>query len=244
MKKKKKEVFRRFRLPIRIIWFIPGILGFGGFLLALSIEKSLPMFILILIIFLCYTGSWIYLTLRTFRFKRRMTNYLRRLLSGDYSTGIHDVEWISDEITVISNLATKVAEHLEAYDHLRADRTAISSRSLEILFRRASRKIIMADFDKSHFKFTKPLQHAFGVDQDTFSFGVLEKQKNNTSFFRKFYYAAFKEMQEKEFSATLELPIRQSSLELKFKFVPIKDKAEKVRIAFLYVDKQEDDPDD
>ncbi len=242
--KKKQKSGRSFKLPLQILWFVPGILGFGAFIAAIINSDSLSVMTTMVVFLLLYLLVWIYLSLRVLRFKRRLINYLRRLLSGDYSTGIHHVSWIQDEITIITNLATKVAQHLETYDNLRADRTALSLRALEVLFRRASRKIIMADFDKSTFKFTKSLQQAFGVEQDTFSFKVIEKQSNNERFFRQFLLAAMKEAQVKEFSATLELPIRQSSLDLKFKFVPIKDRSEKVRIAFLYVDKQDDDPED
>ncbi|MCD6233499.1 MAG: hypothetical protein DRP86_00050 [Candidatus Neomarinimicrobiota bacterium] len=242
--KKKKERDRSFKLPLKILWFFPGLTGLGGLIAAIYLVDTFSLFFFVLVITLLYIGFWIYLTLRIFRFNKRLVNYFRRLLSGDFSTGIHDISWIDDEITLITNLATKVAEHLETYDTLRADRTALSLRALEVLFRRASRKIIMADFDKSVFKFTKPLQQAFGVEQDIFSFNVIEKQPNNERFFRQFLLAALKDAQVKEFTATLELPIRNSSLELKFKFVPIKDRSEKVRIAFLYVDNPDDDPDD
>lgn len=242
--KKKKERDRSFKLPLKILWFFPGLTGLGGLIAAIYLVDTFSLFFFVLVITLLYIGFWIYLTLRIFRFNKRLVNYFRRLLSGDFSTGIHDISWIDDEITLITNLATKVAEHLETYDTLRADRTALSLRALEVLFRRASRKIIMADFDKSVFKFTKPLQQAFGVEQDIFSFNVIEKQPNNERFFRQFLLAALKDAQVKEFTATLELPIRNSSLELKFKFVPIKDRSEKVRIAFLYVDNPNDDPDD
>ncbi|MDK2976902.1 MAG: hypothetical protein PWP06_1377 [Candidatus Marinimicrobia bacterium] len=242
--KKKKERDKSIHLSLKILWFIPGLIGFGGLIAVIILVDTLPMLIFAFVITLLYIALWVYLTLRIFHFNKRLINYFRRLLSGDFSTGIHDVSWINDEISFITHLATRVAEHLKTYDVLRADRTALSLRALEVLFRRASRKIIMADFDKSIFKFTKSLQHAFGVEQDTFSFNVIEKQPNNERFFRQFLLAAIKDAQVKEFAATLELPIRKSSLELKFKFVPIKDRSEKVRIAFLYVDKLEDDPDD
>ena len=235
---------KRIKLPLSIIWFIPGVLGILAFIGLLILSHSLSFQIIIGFIALIYITVWIYLTYRIFPFKKRLINYFRRLLVGDFSTGIHDVPWVNDELTLLTHLATKVAEHLEAYDRLRADRTALSVRALVVLFRRASRKIIMADFDKAVFKFTKSLQRAFGVEQDTFSFNVIEKQKNNERFFRQFLLAAVKDAQAKEFTALLELPIRQSSLELKFKFVPIKDRSEKVRIAFLYVDSLEDDPQD
>lgn len=242
--KKKENKNITYKLPIKIIWFIHALLGFGGFIF-LCIEKIHSPFIYLIFLFvLLYIALFIYITLRIFRFKRRLTNYFRRLISGNYSTGIHEVSWIHDEITLLTDMATKVAEHLDTYDRIRADRTALSLNALDILFKRASRKIIMADMDKSVFKFTKSLQESFGVNQESFSFNVIEKQKRNEHFFRQFMIAALKERQNTDFSATFELPIRESALDLDFKFVPIKDKTEKVRIAFLYVDFSENDPAD
>jgi|GEM_PF-2014528 len=241
MNQKIKTPFQ-FKLPLKIVIIIPAVLGLGGSIYILINEDIGIIFYTAAFITLLYLGTWIYILLRLFRFNRRLKNYLRRLLSGDYSTGIMDIKRISDEITLQTDLATRVAQTLESYDQLRADRTGMSIRALDTLFRRASRKIIMADMDKAIFKFTKPLQEAFGVDQDSFNFSAIEKRGKNTLFFHQFMIAALKDTQIKEFSATLELPIRESALDLNFTFVPIKDKSEKVRIAFLYADFSENDP--
>ncbi len=242
MMSKKEKRLSSYKLPIKVLWFISSILGLGAFVLLAVKEFQSSFFYLILFLGLLYSATIVYITLRAFRFHRRLIKYFRRLLTGDFSTGIHDISWINDEITLLTEMATNTASHLDTYDRLRADRTALSLRALDVLFRRASRKIIMADMDKSQFKFTKTLQKAFNVDQDIFSFASIENQKNNEHFFRQFLLAAIKDAQVKDFSARLELPVRESALDLNFKFVPIKDKSEKVRIAFLYVDFSENDP--
>ena len=169
-----------------------------------------------------------------------MKNFFRHILSNDYSTGIRPISWIHDEISDITQLANRAMDQLRTYDRLRSERTGMSYRALELICREIEVALIIADMDKQMFRFNPAAQAMFEIKKDTFSFESIEKQDESSRFFRIFLLTTLKEKVQKEGTATLQLPLRESKREIFFRIIPLKDESEKVKLAIIFINPSED----
>ena len=180
------------------------------------------------------TAIWIYLFVRLWILKKRFTAFFRHILTGDYNTGIRKIPRIEDEFTDLVRLGNRMSDRLREYDELRAERTGLSYRALELISRNVKEGIMVANMEKGTFRFNPAIQELFGVKQDTATFDSVEKQAENRKFFRLFLSAAVKDGVAGEGSAVLRLPVRDAKRELFFRFLPLKDKSEKVRLVIIF----------
>lgn len=223
-------------VPLWLLLSIVFVLSVGGYLVSFLGSTQTVIIRPVLIASLILTASgWTYISLRMLRFFSRLRIFFRRLLANDYSTGMRNVAWLADELSVLTDLTNKTADQLRAYDELRAERTSLSFRAMDLLFRNDPQGIILADMEKKLFRFNPAAQNMYCVKQETYSFETIEKQKVNTRFFRIFLIAALKETVTTHGSAVLQLPQRQTALRITFKLEPLKDKSEKVRFAFMFI---------
>lgn len=226
------------RAPITIlsVWFLWPIviaLGLGGYVVALAVVTGgvLRAFLLTAPAILCI--ACVYLAVRTLRFLARLRAFFRRLLYDDYNTGIRDITWISDGFTQLTELANRTADRLRTYDELRAERTGLSYRAMDMLFRISEQALILVDMEKKQFRLNPVAQKMYDVKQETYTFDSIEKQGANTRFFRIFLLAVLRETVTKEGTAPFKLPQRDTVLEIDFRLEPLKDRSEKVRYAFV-----------
>lgn len=178
---------------------------------------------------------WIYLSMRVLRYVIRLRHFFRRLLANDYSSGVKDISWIKDEISELTSLVNKSADQIRIYDELRADRTGMSFRAMDLLFRNNTQAIILADMEKKNFRLNQKALDLFDVRQDVYGFDAIEMQDANEHFFKTFLVAALKDAVPTTFSAALQFPQKSDSQKVNFQFEPLKNNDEKVRIVFLYV---------
>lgn len=223
------------RVPLIIIWPVFSATGIIVFISALRLfGRGAPnlLFMLVNLLFIL-TGT--YLTLRLWFFRKRLVNFFRHLLSGDYTTGIKTIPWLEDEISALTRLANRVADQLRIYDELRADRTGLSYRALDVVFRTVQEGVIIANMEKSTFRLNPAVQSMFGVNQESFGFESIENQKENTRFVRTFMLTTLKDGVAREGKSVLRLPGPGLKRDVRFRIVPLKDKSEKVRLAMIFV---------
>lgn len=223
-------------IPIKILWIILGAVAFLGYFLLgnIAIRRG-PFGIPVIFLFLILIALWLFLSLRFWFFNKRLKNYFRHILSNDYSTGIRATSWLNDEMSNIAHLANRAIDQLRRYDELRSQRTGMSYRALEVVCREMREAVIIAVIDKQIFRFNPAAQAMFGIKKDTFSFESIEKQEENSRFFRVFLLTTLKEKIQKEGTATLQLPQRKSKKEIFFRIIPLKDESEKVQLAIIFI---------
>lgn len=223
-------------VSIRLLWILLIALSIIGYISELAVYKqtnSISSTVIFALIIL--TIGWIFIFIRVFRFFSRMRAFLKRLLDNDYSTGIRKVPWLDDEISSLTDLANKTAAQLQIYDELRADNTRLSYKGMDLMFRNSEQCIIIADMAKKQFRFNPAMQELYSVKQETFSFDIIEKQVANTQFFKMFLTATLRDEITKEGTTELQLPQRETCRRLNFRLEPLKDKHEKVRLAFIFI---------
>lgn len=233
-----KKTLLKCTLKIWQLWIVVLILSFTGYTLyLLNPSHTEAIKRIILIVMILNIVIWTYLSVRVFRYVIRLRYFFRRLLTNDYSSGVKDISWIKDEISELTSLVNKSADQIRIYDNLRADRTGMSFRAMDLLFRNNTQPIILADMEKKNFRLNQKALDLFDVRQDVYSFDAIEMQDANEHFFKTFLLTALKDAVSTEFLSTLQLPQKNNSQKVNFRFEPLKNNNEKVRIVFLYVQK-------
>jgi hypothetical protein len=231
-----KKALLKCTLKIWQLWIVLLLLSFTGYILFLfdSLHNDAVKRIILILIGLSIV-IWTYLSVRVLRYVIRLRHFFRRLLANDYSSGVKDIIWIKDEISELTTLINKSADRIRIYDDLRADRTGLSFRAMDLLFRNNTQAIILADMEKKSFRLNQKALELFDVRQDMYSFDAIEQQDANELFFKTFLVAALKDAVATEFSSLLQLPQKRNSQKVNFRFEPLKNNNEKVRMVFLYV---------
>ncbi len=226
----------RLGIPVWFLWIAAIFLSFVGYALYFSDIASAKTVRLILTVApILLVLLWIYLSVRIIRFQGRLRLFFRRILANDYSTGIRNIGWLDDELSRLTDLINRTADQLRIYDELRTEKTGLSYRSMDLLFRNSEKAIIMADLDKKVFRLNPAVQEIYDVKQEVYSFDAIMKQEANVRFVRTFLVATLRDQISKEGTAILKLPQREFAYELNFRLEPLKNNSEKVKYAFLFI---------
>lgn len=220
---------------LKMLWFfLPICWLVGGLLVWPTVEPPLRWSLLILsaLFLLC----WSYLTLRVFGFRKRMFLFLRRLLAGDYETGIRTRERFTDEISKLETLSNQVADRLRIYDRLRADRVSIHARVLDLLLIHSQEGLITANVEKEIFLFNPVAQKRLGIKRKSFSFESILKPTSNETFSRLFAQAVTGRKVNTRGHCALQLPGMSAPVNASFLVMPLRDRDETVRFAVLTIE--------
>lgn len=223
-------------IPVWLIWVAFLAISIGGnflFFIKLPILDPFRLIVFMIIISQCIFA--VYLTLRIFRFHFRIKAFFRKLLANDYSTGIRDLGWLDDELSRLTTLINRTADQLRTYDELRSERTGLSFRAMDLLFDNSDQGIIIADMEKKLFRFNPAAQRMYDVNQESYSYDTLERLDANSRFIRIFLLATLRDTVTKEGTVILQLPQRETSRKINFRIEPLKNMAEKVRFAFIFI---------
>ncbi|MBU1694731.1 MAG: hypothetical protein KKC51_12305 [Verrucomicrobia bacterium] len=177
--------------------------------------------------------SWLYLMLRLTAARRRLTGFLRRLLAGDYETGMRQRARFPDEVTGLADLANQLAERLQAYDALRAERVAFSYRALDLLHQQVAEPILLADIEKEVFRLNPAAKQFLDMEKDTVAFDALRAQSANQAFMDLFHEAAEKEKSGKNGVVPMQIMPGRDPLEVQVRIWPLKNKKEQVGLAVV-----------
>jgi PAS domain-containing protein len=194
--------------------------------------------LMLLLTFFFYLGllAWLYLTIRIFRFFRKLEKFCERLLAGNYDTGIKVWKLAQDEIKAMGQLINKVAERLRIYDEQRADKVALHFRVRELIINNSREGIIVADTEKEVFFFNPVARSVFGVNQASFAFASLGKQENNKHFFTLLKAAMEQEKTTKEETrVSIDLLVSKIKKEVTVKIFPLKDRSERVKLVVIFL---------
>jgi PAS domain-containing protein len=220
---------------LKIIWMLLPVCGLGiGLAVWPEIGTSTRWSIALLaaVHLLC----WSYLSVRLFGFRKRLRNFLRLLLAGDYDAGIRTRKKHTDELSALEELANQVAERIRTYDSLRAARVSIHSRALDLLLLQSKDGLITANVEKEIFSFNPVAQKILGVTRKSFSFESVLKPKANETFGKLFNRAVNGRKTNTEGPCFLQLPGMQQPARISLLIMPLRDRDETVRFALLSIE--------
>jgi len=221
---------------IKIVWLFLFLSFAAAYILLLGQVDSLRLMLLFIFFFYLGLFAWLYLTIRFFRFFKKLEKFCERLLTGNYDTVIKVWKLAKDEIKVMGQLINKVAERLRIYDEQRADKVALHFRVRELIINNSREGIIVADTEKEAFYFNPIARSVFGVNQSSFAFDSLGRQENNKHFFGLLKAAMEQEKTTKEETrVSIDLPVSKIKKEVTVKIFPLKDRSERVKLVIIFL---------
>lgn len=179
---------------------------------------------------------WAYLSARLFSFRKRLSNFLHLLLTGDYEAGMRTRQRFTDEISLLEDLSNQLADRLRTYDRLRAERVSIHARVLDLLLIHSKEGLITADLEKEIFVFNPVAQKLLGIRRKNFSFESILKAGVNTDFSKLFEQATTGRKTNTKGGCFLQLPGMQAPVKLTLLIMPLRDRNESVRFALISIE--------
>ena len=219
---------------LQILWFMMPLCGLlAGLIVWPQVEEPVrwSLYIFSALGLLC----WSYLTIRLIGFRIRLFKFLRLLLANDYESGIRTRRRFTDEVSRMEGLANRVAERLQAYDRLCAERISIHARSFDLILDRSVEPLAAIDIQQEAFLFNPSAQKALGIERKNFSFESVLKPDINHEFRDLFNDAVLGRKTLTEGFSWLQLPGMSDPVYIGIQFTPLRDRDEAVRFALLSI---------
>lgn len=220
-----------------ILWFLlPGCILLAG-LLSLSnphngLSQSLSLLALHTIALLC----WAWLSLRLLGFRKRFEAFMRRLVAGDYETGMRISAQCQDELHALEQLANKLSDRLRTYDALRVNRISMLARSLDLVLRQTHESFATANPTKQTVQFNPAAQQQLGIPEKTWTFDAILKPEPNAAFARLMQQALDKADTHPSGACQLLLPGMTTPVTFQAHFIPLRDNEEAVQFCLIALD--------
>jgi PAS domain-containing protein len=219
---------------LQILWFLMPLCGLVAGLIAWSQAGTVARWSFAAF-FALGMLCWGYLTVRLIGFRVRLFNFLRQLLSGDYEAGIRTRRRFTDEVSRLEALSNRLAERLQTYDRLRAERVSIQSRAFDLLLDRATEQLAAIDVQQEVVLFNPAAQKAFGIERKSFSFESVLKPDINGEFRDLFNDAISGRKVRNEGFSWLQLPGMSDPAYVGVEITPLRDRNEEVSFAILSI---------
>lgn len=230
----------RFRPDLRFsllwVWFL-GAVSMAAAVLLLIEDRGQPYVPALLGL---SALGFFFVSFRILTLIRRIRGLLEHLLRNDYETGMRMNGWFNDEVQSIFRKANRAASQLREYDSQCSDRIRLLKTQLDILLRSSSDAVMIADMKAESFRINPAVKKLFAVEQEAFSFDSIRKQDGNERFFRSFLVAALRTGVSYEGAAPLQLPLRESRRNVRYRIVPVKSSQENTAFALIFLNPEED----
>jgi PAS domain-containing protein len=219
---------------LQILWFLMPLCGLIAGLIVWP-QADAPVRWSFCAFFALGMLCWSYLSIRLIGFRVRLFKFLRQLLANDYEAGIRTRRRFTDEVSRLEALSNRVAERLQAYDRLRADRVSIHARALELLLDRSTEPLAAIDIQQEVFLLNPAAQKVLGIERKNFSFESALKPDINNEFRELFNDAVLGRKTLTEGFSWLQLPGMSDPVYIGVQFTPLRDRDEAVRFALLSI---------
>jgi PAS domain-containing protein len=181
-----------------------------------AVRAALPLFVAALALTLA-------VLVRLARFRRRLFRLVRRLLAGDYETGIGAGRARpADEVTTLERLLDRLTDQLREYDVLRAARIRAVQRALDLLLRHMAQPAMLFDVRREIMECNPRWREMFDIAQQSVSLSSLEHLPANAPFLKLLRQAVVEEKGRQQASVCVQMLPHESPCEIDLRIVPVK----------------------
>ena len=179
---------------------------------------------------------------RIARFRAQLLRLLRRLLAGDYESGISVSARPVDEVTVLERLLDRLTGQLREYDGLRTERVRDIQRALDVLLENVTQPAMLLDTRRELLQCNPPWRDAFGIAQQSISFAAVERIPTNASFIELVRGVVDDDKSPKRATVRLQIPPQESHRDVTLQIVPVKPGNGDIHYAFILACPPADSP--
>ena len=176
---------------------------------------------------------WLYGTLRSVSFVRRLRRLARRLLAGEYEAGMRTKNRYTDELGQIEKLLDDLTEQLRIYDSLRAERVRVNHLALHALLEAVGEPAALFDPSRGILETNSAFQSMFNAEIQGLSLAALENIEDNRELAAMFHAVLEKQKTPINGRVLMRLPAQRTKRELHVRMIPIKDRETEVRLVLL-----------
>jgi PAS domain-containing protein len=227
---------------LKISWLIVFAALIAGYARLLDSVDSYEVFLPLFLVLMLAVVSLVYIAKRFLLFRANLTRVFRMLISGNYEVGLNPSGAFKDEFESLQQLIAKFLDQLREYDRLRAERISLTNRFLTLLYNSVQEGVVIVNMDKEIFQCNPAVQALFGIKQETFTFDSMRQQKDNHSLMRLLVNATEIKKIPQEGTARVQMPVQSQPKDVFMRIIPLKDKDEKVKMAFIFVSPADSQP--
>ncbi len=176
-----------------------------------------------------------HIAMRLIFFQTALHRFFRRWLANDYSVVMHGFWWIQDEVAALSDDANKTADRLREYDRLHSERTGLSYRAMNLMFRKSGDPVLLADLDRKTLRYNPRAQTIFGDLGEQCELAQFEKEEHNDRFMRYLLLTALRHKVTQTGETDFNPPGMKDIWRIQFTMEPLKDASEKVRLILIFL---------
>ncbi|MDT8391476.1 MAG: PAS domain-containing protein [Lentisphaeria bacterium] len=177
----------------------------------------------------------LFVGLRLLRFRTRTHTLLRRLLAGDYQSGIRPTRHLQDDISELEALQNRLVQQLREYDDLRTGRIRQLRMTLGLLAEHTIEPLILFDAQKGVLDFNPAMSAILGVARQSVPLETLRNLETNTPFDTLLTRATLEEKSNQTGQVTIQLPGQATPKTLDLRIIVYKDKMDNIAFALLFV---------
>jgi PAS domain-containing protein len=223
----------RLKISLRAAWLLVAVVLLAALVPAVLLPAAPLWRGLLSAVMLLGLGGWIFLAVRLWAFRKRLIMLFRRIYAGDYGTGIRDISWLHDEVSLLTAEANRACVRLQAYDELRAEATALSFRAMEKVAELSGRAIVIVNLERQTALLNDQVRDLFDYPQESVSIEAIDNRPENGPFMELLRRAVYERKIPTLGRARLRLPAREVCLEVEIDIHPLKGRDEKVKMAIV-----------
>ena len=111
----------------------------------------------------------------------------------------------------------------------------MTTRALTLIYNTAKEGIVLVNIEKGIFQCNPVVRSMFGIKQETFTFESMRNQKENHKLMRLVVNATEVRKVPQEGVVTVKMPVQSQAKDVFMRIVPLKNKNEKVKLAFIFI---------
>ena len=223
------------------------LLALAALLIALALElwmngsgQGIEVAFLLLVI--AALGGLAAIGWRVSRFRARAFALLRRLVAGNYESGLAAPAHWHDEVSGIEDLFNKLVEQLRQYDELRTRRIRQLRMTIDLILEHSGEPMALFDAEKDTLEFNRAMGGCLDTPRKTIPLSTLRNIEPNNSFAEMLTRAVEDQKEPQEGEIELQFPGQEASAHIAVRVLPFKNKDGSVPVAVIFGKRVHDAP--
>ena len=215
------------------------LLALAALLIALALEfwmngSGQGLEIVFFLLVIAALGGFAAIGWRVSRFRARTFALLRRLVAGNYESGLAAPAHWHDEVSGIEDLFNKLVEQLRQYDELRMRRIRQLRMTIDLIIEHSEEPMALFDAEKSTLEFNRAMAGCIDAPRKTFPLSTLRNIEPNKAFAEMLMRAVEDPKEPQEGDVDIQFPGKEVCKKTAVRIIPFKNEDDSVPLAVIF----------